>query len=71
MINNIIKEMEKVESENISGIEKKKIVLNIFKKEFGEYYNVNSYLLSTIIDFVVDISKEKFHTTINNKQSKN
>lgn len=65
MIQDIIKEMENVEHLNISGEEKKTIVLNKFKKDMGEYYTYNSYLISTTIDFIANITKTKFNTTIN------
>lgn len=66
MIEEIIKEMEKVDSLDISGTKKKELVLNKFKKDFGEYYQYNSYLISSSIDFIANISKNNFKTSINN-----
>jgi hypothetical protein len=66
MIQDIIKEMEIVEKLNISGEEKKTVVLNKFKKDMGKYYTYNSYLISTTIDFIANMTKTKFNTTINN-----
>lgn len=67
MIDRIIKEMEKVEDLNISGNEKKQKVLEHFEKELGEYYQYNSFLISSTIDFIVKVSKNNFTTPINNK----
>ena len=65
MIDIIIKEMEKVDNLPITGENKKELVLDKFKKDFGQYYNYNSYLLSSTIDFIVTMSKTNLNTTIN------
>lgn len=65
MIDIIIKEMEKVDNLPITGENKKELVLDKFKKDFGQYYNYNSYLLSSTIDFIVTMSKINLNTTIN------
>jgi|TARA_Y100000389_G_scaffold123233_1_gene120521 hypothetical protein len=66
MIDEIIKEMEKVDILNITGENKKKMVLDKFKKDLGQYYNYNSFLLSSTIDFISKVSKSNFNTTLNN-----
>ena len=66
MITDVIKEMEKVDKLNIPGFEKKQKVLEKYKKEFGEYYKYNSFVISSTIDFICKISKNNFTTTINN-----
>jgi hypothetical protein len=65
MIDIIIKEMEKVDNLPITGENKKELVLDKFKKDFGQYYNYNSYLLSSTIDFIATMSKTNLNTTIN------
>jgi hypothetical protein len=67
MIEIIIKEMEKVDKLHIKGEKKKEMVLYKFKKDFGQYYKYNSYLLSSTIDFIAKISKTNLNTTINKK----
>jgi hypothetical protein len=66
MIDEIIKEMEKVDILNITGENKKKMVLDKFKKDLGQYYTYNSFLLSSTIDFIAKVSKTDINTTINN-----
>jgi len=67
MISNVIKEMEKAEKLNISGYEKKQMVLEKFKKELGDYYHYNAYIIASTIDFIATISKNSLVTSINNK----
>ena len=68
MIAIIIAEMEKVDKLNISGNEKKEKVLEKCKKELGEYYVYNIHLIRSTIDFITNISKNNFTTSINNNK---
>lgn len=65
MIEDIIKEMENVDTLNITGENKKNMVLDTFKKDLGQYYHYNSFLISSTIDFIAKMSKAQFNTTIN------
>lgn len=49
-----------------SGIEKKQIVLENLKLQLGnEVYDRYYFVIAEVIDFIVDISKYGFNTTIN------
>lgn len=49
-----------------SGVEKKQLVLENIKQQLGvEVYARYYYVISELIDFVVDISKNGLTTTIN------
>ena len=59
IVDNIIKMMEKTEQFiDKSGVEKKVIVLNNIKSIMGdEPYDRYKYLISSTIDFIVEVSK--------------
>ena len=59
IVENIIKMMEKTEQFiDKSGVEKKVIVLNNIKSIIGdEPYDRYKYLISSTIDFIVEVSK--------------
>ena len=70
IIDTVIKMMEKAEQFNKTGIEKKAIVLDNIKTIMGvESYNRYKYLISTTIDFIIEISKGK-KLNLNNLKKK-
>ena len=71
IIDTVIKMMEKAEQfVNKTGLEKKAIVLDNIKSIMGvESYNRYKYLISSTIDFIIEISKGK-KLNLNNLKKK-
>jgi hypothetical protein len=71
IIDTVIKMMEKAEQfVNKTGIEKKAIVIDNIKSIMGvESYNRYKYLISSTIDFIIEISKGK-KLNLNNLKKK-
>jgi len=71
IVNLITKTMERTEQlVNKSGAQKKALALNLIKQELGpELYERYYFLISSVIDFIADVSKHGLKTTINELRS--